>query len=151
MSSLKSSLAARSSDRLYESRRRLPEMPRTFIGLRLHQVQLGRQRDVVRQGRLAVRERVVPVQTELRAVDRRRQLETEAHTAVGIVRGLADRALEADGERGAPDRQLAVDRDLAAGAADLGRRKGNLRRSLDVEEVGGLEVGGQVLVLHRDP
>src|SRR6185503_9179763 len=82
--------AATSSLPLYESRRRLPLMPRTFsMSLRLHQVQLGGQRDVVRERRLAVRERVVPVNAELRPVDRRLELQPEARAAERIPCRLA--------------------------------------------------------------
>src|SRR5206468_888022 len=101
-----------------------------FIVLRLHQVELARQRDVVRQRGLARRQRVVPVDPELRPVDRALELEADALLAVRIGDRVDDRALQLDGLRLALDRQVAIDRDVAAGAGDVGRAEGDLRRTL---------------------
>src|SRR5207248_5115850 len=78
-SSPATSAAARSSFVLYDSSRRLPETARIFIPLRrLDELELRDERDLVRKGRLAGRERVVPVDAERRAVDLPLELEPEA-------------------------------------------------------------------------
>src|SRR5437870_12729773 len=118
-SSPTSSAAARSSFVLYESPRTLPEMARIFIALRrLEELKLGDELDLVREGRLAGRERVVPVDPERGAVDRSLELEAEALVPVGIGDRVADRARELDRMGLALDRDLAVDGDLVAGALD---------------------------------
>src|SRR5918996_4340627 len=66
-----SSCAARRRFVLWESRRRLPEIARTFMACllgRLHELDVGDDGDLVPEGRLAGRERHVPVQAECRAV-----------------------------------------------------------------------------------
>src|SRR3954463_16455242 len=92
------SRAAWSSVVLCESRRRLPLIPRTRIELGvLRQLQLRDDRDLVREGRLAARERVVPAGAELVPVDLRLELQAEAGAAVGIVDRVGDDAGDLDG------------------------------------------------------
>src|SRR3954447_18855756 len=143
-----SSPAWRRSDVLCESRRRLPLMPRTRIELGLlRQLQVDDDRDVVRQGRLAARERVVPADAELRAVDLRLGLEAEARAAVRVVDRVGDDAGDLDGLGVALDRDLAVDRDLVAVTLDRLRLERQLRIALGVEEVRALKVRLEVRVL----
>src|SRR4029077_11784030 len=109
----RSSAAASSSFVFQESCLRLPEIARTCIGLRLlDEEELGRDADVVREGRLAARQRDVPVQGGLRAVARRGQLEAEALAAVRIGDRRGDRALEFHRLRDALDRERSGDLEL---------------------------------------
>ena len=80
----------RSSFVLSESRGGCRRWRGLFIVLHLlDEEQLGDEGDVVREGRLAVRERVVPVDAERRAVDGRVELEADALAAVRV--GQRDR------------------------------------------------------------
>src|SRR5579859_168195 len=146
----RSSAAAWSRLLLWESRRRLPEMPRTFIVLLLHQEEVCGQLHVVRERRLPVGELHLPVDAERAAVDGR--LEVERHPlGPGRMRErVADRAFELDGNGHALQSQLAADRDVLARAADLGRLEPEERSPLGVKEVRREEVRGQVLVQHVD-
>src|SRR3954451_9181568 len=124
-------------------------MPRTRIGLLalLRQLQVGDDRDLVRQGRLAARERVVPADAELRAVDLGLELQTQAGAAERIVERLREDTLDLDGLGVALDRDLAVDLDLVTVDVDRLRREGQLRVALGVEEVRRLQVLLEVRVL----
>src|SRR3954454_13553306 len=123
-------------------------MPRTRIELRLlRQLQVDDDRDVVRQSRLAARERVVPADAELRTVDLRLSLQAEAGAAVRVVDRVRDDAGDLDGLGVALDRDLAVDRDLVAVTVDRLRSERQLRVALGVEEVRALEVRLEVRVL----
>src|SRR5215212_6370107 len=136
-----SSPAWRRSAELCESRRRLPLMPRTRIELRLlRELQLGDDRDLVGEGRLAAGQRVVPVDAELRAVDLGLELQAEARAAERIVERIGHDAEDLDGLGVALDRDLTVDLQLVAVALDRLRGERQLRVALGVEEVGRLEV-----------
>src|SRR5437868_12842820 len=88
-------------------------MPRTRIELRLlRQLQVDDDRDLVRQGRLAARERVVPTDAELRAVDLGLELQAQAGAAERVGERLGVDAGDLDGLRVALDRDLTVDLDL---------------------------------------
>src|SRR5215216_4893446 len=114
-----SSPACRKSAELCESRRRLPLMPRTRIDLRLlRELQLDDDRDLVGEGRLTARQRVVPADAELVAVDLRLGLQAEARAAVRVVDRVGDDAGDLDGLGVALDRDLAVDLDAVAVAVD---------------------------------
>src|SRR5439155_4710860 len=122
---------------------------------RPHELQLGEDRDLVRERGLTAWERVVPVEPELAPVDGRAQAEADPLVAVGI----GDRRTHGPGDRDrlrdALDRQLAGDREPAVAVeADLLGGEAELRVPLGVEEVGRLQVGGEVLVPDidaRDP
>src|SRR3954452_20561445 len=146
-----SSAAARRSRELYESRRSEPEMPRTRIALRdLGELELDRQLDVVGEREAALGQRGVPVQAVLGAVDRGLEREAELRVAEGVLRRAADRAGAGDGVRVALDREVALDGHVVAVADDLERLELDLRVGLGVEELGRLQVRGQVLVLDDD-
>ena len=101
--------AARRSLELWEPARRLPERPRTFIGLRRGQLELDEQLDLVGQREAALGQRRVPVEAVLGAVDDRLELDADLlDVAEGHVR-LGDRAAGLDRARVALDRELAVD------------------------------------------
>ena len=106
--------------------------------------------DVVGENRAAVGERCVPLEAEVRAIDRAGELECELAVPPGVGDGAVDRAGEGDRCAIALDHERAVDRDL--GAAD--RQRAALEAELgvvgDVEEVGGGEVRGEVLVTDID-
>src|SRR3954471_21167729 len=126
-------------------------MPRTRIELRLlRQLQVGDDRDLVGESRLATRQRVVPADAELVAVDLRLELQAEALAAERIRERVRDDAGDLDGLGVALDRDLAVDRQLVAVAADVLRLEGQLRMALGVEEVGRLQMGLEVRVLDLD-
>src|SRR3954447_15186935 len=123
-------------------------MPRTRIELGLlRQLQVDDDRDVVREGRLAARERVVPADTELGAVNLGLSLQAEAGAAVRVVDRVGDDAGDLDGLGVALDRDLAVDLDLVAVTGDRLRSERQLRVALAVEEVRALEVRLEVRVL----
>ena len=110
------------------------------------QGQVGLERDLVGERRLAVRERHVPVHVELRAVDGGLQLQSDAGRAEVVDRRADDRALQNGRLGDALDRDLAVDLDRVAvaleraGEADDGM-------TLGVEELGGEQVRLEVLLL----
>jgi len=69
---------------LYEPSRSEPLMPRMrSVITPASRMEVGGQSDVVRQRRLATRERVVPVDTERPSVNRRLELEPVARPAYG--------------------------------------------------------------------
>src|SRR3954452_10854628 len=106
-----SALAARMSLRLWDPRRRLPEMPRIRTGLGLlDEGDVDRQRDLVGQRVAAGRERHVPVQAERRAVDGRVELQVGARVAEGVRRRRLPGARGGDGLRHAADGEVTVDR-----------------------------------------
>src|SRR3954449_11837299 len=106
-----SSAAACISIALYESRRRLPTIPRTFIDLRLRldQLQVDGDRDVVADGLAAVGQRRVPVDAELGAVDDGGRLDRDAVLAVEVLRRAGERAGGLDRLGDAAQRQLALE------------------------------------------
>src|SRR3954447_5344347 len=145
-----SSAADRRSSELYESRRSDPEMPRTRIGLRLRELELDAELDVVGQGEPALGQRRVPVEAELRAVDDGLEREAELRVAERILGRALDRAGAGDRLGLALDRQVALDGDVVAVLGELERRELDLRVLLGVEEVRRLQVAGEVLVLDDD-
>src|SRR3954447_25035100 len=109
-------------------------MPRTRIELRLlRQLRVDDDRDVVRQGRLAARERVVPADAELRAVDLGLELQAQARAAERVVERLREDAGDLDGLGVALDRDLTVDLDVVTVEVDRLRLEGQLRVALGVE------------------
>src|SRR4051812_31013461 len=126
-------------------------MPRTRIELcLLRQLQVGDDLDLVGEGRLAARQRVVPADAELRAVNLGLELQAEAGAAERIVESVDDRADDLDRLAVTLDRDLAVDLQVVAIAIDRLRLEGQLGAALGVEEVGRLEVLFEVLVLDLD-
>src|SRR3954468_3882476 len=103
--------AARSSLRLWEPRRRLPEMPRIRIGLglALDQRDLDGQRDVVGEHVAARRQGHVPVDVPVGAVDDGLEVEVTAGVAEGVGGRRGPRARGLDRGRDALDRQVALD------------------------------------------
>src|SRR6266487_4361187 len=156
MSGPAASAAARNKLVLCESRRRLPEMPRIRVTVLavvsgLDELQLGEDGDVVRERRLAAREWVVPVDPEVRAVDLRGQVEADALGPVRIGHRRGHRPGHCDPPGDALDRQLAVDRDLAVTVeTDVVGGEAELRVLLGVEEIGRLEMSGEVLLVDID-
>src|SRR3954470_7370094 len=145
--------AARRSSVLWESRRRLPDMPRTRILLGLlglRQLELDDQRHVVRQRVPALGERSVPVEAELRAIDHRLEVDADLGVARDVLVRADERAAALDRMRVALDGQLAVDQELVALDAHVARLVAELGVVLDVEEVRRLEMRGEVLVLDHD-
>src|SRR3954447_23188855 len=147
--------AARRSSVLWESRRRLPDMPRTRMALRLlgvglRQLELDDQRHVVREREAALRERGVPVEAELRAIDHRLEVDADLGRAGDVLVRADERAAALNRVRVALDRQLAVDHQLVALDAHVARLVAELGVVLDVEEVRRLEMRGEVLVLDHD-
>src|ERR1019366_1768475 len=86
-------------------------------------------------------------ETERGAVDLSLELDPEALTAVGVVDRLGDHADDLDGLGVALDRDLAVDLQLIAVAADVLGRECDLGVALGVEEVRRLEMRLEVGVL----
>jgi len=78
------------------------------LGL-LRELQVDDDRDLVRESRLAARERVVPADAELVAVDLGLELEAEALAAVRIGDRVGDDAGDLDALAVALDRDLTVD------------------------------------------
>src|SRR3954447_5368599 len=145
--------AARRSSVLWESRRRLPDMPRTLIGLRLlglRQLELDDQGHVVRQREAALGKRGVPLEAELRAVDHGLEVDADLGVAGDVLVRPDDRATARDGVRVALDRQLAVDHQLVTLDAQVRGLVAELGIVLRVEEVRRLEMRRQVLVLDDD-
>src|ERR1700733_8083161 len=137
-----SSAAARSSAVLCDAARRLPEMVRICMGLcGLDRGHADEQLDLVGHEQVAVRERLIPLEVEVAAVDHARELEADALVAPRVGSAFADDAGELDRLGDALDRDLAVETDLAiikrlAG----GRGERDLRVVLGVEEVGRRQV-----------
>src|ERR687885_632831 len=100
----------------------------------LHEEELGDEGDLVRERRLAARERQVPVEPEGGAVELRLEREAEAVASVGVGQRLGRAAGQLDRERHALDRDLAANRQLLA-AVDLARGEAELGVALDVEEL----------------
>src|SRR3954453_12995072 len=142
--------AARRSLELWEPARRLPERPRTFIGLCLGQLEVDEQLDLVCEREAALGQRSVPVEAVLGAVDDRLELEADLLDVAEGHGRLGDRPAGLDRAAAALDRQLAVDDQCVALGADQRRGEGHVRVALGVEEVRRLQMGGQVLVLDRD-
>src|SRR3954464_2428507 len=138
--------AARRSSVLCESRRRLPDMPRTRILLRLlallRQLELDDQRHVVREREPALGERGVPLESELRAIDHRLEVDADLGRAGDVLVRADERAAALNRVRIALDRQLAVDHQLVALDAHVARLVAELGVVLDVEEVRRLEMPG---------
>src|SRR4051812_34131046 len=110
---------------LYESARRLPTIPSTFIAGsrvgRANQLQLDGDRHLVGEGVAAARDRGVPVDAVGRAIDGSRQLDRDAVLAVEVLGRAGDRAGGLDRLRDTAHRQLAVDRQLLTVLVQLGR------------------------------
>src|SRR5262249_15025675 len=147
-----SSAAARRSAVLWESRRRLPEIPSTFIVLRLllDELEMDTQRHLVAEHLAAVGQLHVPVEPVVVAVDLGLQVESEPLVLVRSDGRAGELALGDDRLGDALDGQLSVDRELVALAGDRGRLEADLRGPVPVEELGGEEVGLEVLLLHLD-
>src|SRR3954447_1542954 len=145
-----SSAADRRSSELYESRRSDPEMPRTRICLRLGELELDVELDVVGQGEPALGQRRVPVEAELGPVDHGLEREAELGVAGDVLVRALDRAGAGDLLGVALDRQVAVDGDVVPVTREAQRAELDLGVALGVEEVRRLEVAGQVLVLDHD-
>src|SRR3954453_7811867 len=109
-----SDAAARRSSVLWESRRRLPDMPRTRMGLALLtiQLELGDQRHVVGQSEAALGERGVPLEAELGAVDHGLEGDAGLRVAGDVLVRPDDRATARDRVGVALDDELAVDHQL---------------------------------------
>jgi hypothetical protein len=118
---------------LCDPARREPLIARIFIATLEREV--GLEGDLVRECRLAVRERHVPLDVELRAVDDRLQLEADARGSEVINSRPVDRAGQRGGLRDALHRELAVDLDVVAIPADLLRDESQLGEALRVEEL----------------
>src|SRR5215210_6947629 len=127
--------AARSSSVLWESARRLPEMPSTRMALRPDELELDGQSHVVGQREAALGKRGVPLEAELRAVDRRLERDADAGLARDVLVRSYERATAADRVRVALDREVALDAQLVALASDRGRLEAELRVALGVEEL----------------
>src|SRR3954464_9818698 len=147
-----SDAAPRRSSVLWESRRRLPDMPRTLmaLGLLTRQLELDDQRHVVRQREAALGKRGVPLEAELRAVDHRLEVDADLGVAGDVLVRAHERAAALDRVRVALDGQLPVDDKLVTLDTQVARLVAELGVVLGVEEVRRLQVGGQVLVLDHD-
>src|SRR5919109_667347 len=142
--------AARSSLRLWEPRRRLPEMPRIRIGLGglLDEGDLDGQGDVVGEDVAARRQGHVPVHVPLRAVDDGLEVEVPARVAERVGGGRGPGAGGLDRVRDALDRQVALDDGGAVLAeVELGRHEGHLGVVLRIEELAAQDVGAELLGL----
>src|SRR3954452_6382423 len=138
--------AARRSSVLWESRRRLPDMPRILIGLglrSLRQLELDDQRHVVRQREAALGERGIPLEAELGAVDHGLEVDADLRAAGDVLVRPDDRATTADRMRVALDGQLAVDDQLVTLDAQVRGLVAQLGVVLRVEEVRRLQVRSQ--------
>src|SRR3954469_14598366 len=145
--------AARRSSVLWESRRRLPDMPRTRILLGLlglRELELDDQRHVVRQRVPALGERSVPVEAELRAIDHRLEVDADLGVARDVLVRSDERATALDRVRVALDRELTVDHQLVALDAHVARLVAQLGAGLHVDARRRLQVGRKVLVLDDD-
>src|SRR3954469_16241766 len=142
-----SAAAARRSLRLWDPRRRLPEMPRIRTGLGLlDEGDVDRQRDVVGQRVAAGRQRHVPVEAELRAVDRRVELQVRAGVAERVLRRGLPGARGGDRLGDAADREVAADRGgRVVVERHVGRGEVDRRVVLDVEELGAEDVRAELL------
>src|SRR4051812_6466320 len=149
----RSSPAARMSCALYESVRRLPTIPRSLMRLGLgglDELELDGDGDVVGQRVAAGRDRRVPVDAVVRAVDDRLELDGDALVAVEVLRRAGDRALGGDRLGDAAHGQLTRDGQLLAVLLELGGDEGDLRVALGVEEVRALEVALELIDRDRD-
>src|SRR6187551_1473944 len=151
-SSLKNSTAFRRSFELNESLLRLPEIARTFVTSsgRLHQLELGDDRHIVRKCGITGGEGRVPIDAEVGPVDAGGELQSEALVPVRVRDRLREGAGHLDGLRDALDRDLTRDGDRLAVEVDLLGDEAKRRKALRVEEVGRLQMGGEVLVLDVD-
>src|SRR5689334_1777727 len=148
-----SSIAARSRLVFSDSARRLPLTARIFMSAFLpHERQLGDQLDVRREVVAPALVRGVPVDAVLRAVDVGLEPQPEPLPAEGIGRrSVRDRAGQVDRARDALDRELAVRlHGLALALPEVRGPKLDLGVAGGVEEVRGLEMAVQLLVLHVD-
>ena len=135
---------------LWESRRRLPEIPRTFIYAwtswrsTCRRTSLASARPPLGSGLFQLRPKCV------RSTD---GLERDADARVppnGSSCGASSVAAGLDRARVALDREVAVDDELVAVEAPGGRLERDRRVALGVEELGRLQVGVEVLVLDGD-
>src|SRR5712691_6994726 len=126
--------------------------PGSWLGLRLHERELSGELHVVRDVVATTLVRHVPADAVLRAVDRGLEPKAEALAPEGIGRRLAGSdACQLDRLRDALDRELALALDaIVVEAVQLGRLERDLRVPLRVEEVRGLQVAVQLLVLDVD-
>src|SRR6476619_1952769 len=115
------------------------------MSLRLRQLEVGGQGDLVVERVDAVRELHLPVHPEGGAIDRGLALEPDL-----LADGAEDRAGQRDGELYAAELALALDRDGLAVAGDRGRLERDARELLVVEELGREQMALEVLVLHGD-
>src|SRR5947209_10799414 len=118
--------------------------------LRLDELELDGQLDVVGDGKAALRERGVPVEAELSAVDNRLEREAKLGDVAEGYRRPGDLAASLHCAGVALDRQLAVHDHLIALAPQRGRAEADLRVALDVEEIGRAEMALEVRVLDHD-
>src|SRR3954468_6962556 len=142
--------AARRSSLLWESRRRLPDMPRTRMALGPRQLELDDEGHVVREREAALGKRSVPLEAELRAIDHGLEVDADLGVAGDVLVRADERAAALDRVRVALDRQLTVDHELVALDAQVARLVAKLGVVLRVEEVRRLEVRRQVLILDDD-
>src|SRR3954470_12950780 len=139
--------AARRSSVLWESRRRLPDMPRTRMALGPRQLELDDEGHVVREREAALGKRSVPLEAELRAIDHGLEVDADLGVAGDVLVRADERAAALDRVGVALDGQLTVDEQLVVLDAQIARLVAELRVVLGVEEVLGLQVRGEVLVL----
>ena len=127
---------------LYEASRRLPEMPRTFtLVTSLDELELAVDRDVVRERRLAGRQRHVPVDAEGGPVDRRARAsgraarcrrrrswgsESVPESETGFVNAL-HLDLAASGHRLAVERDVLARRSRSSGWRSASKKSGDWR------------------------
>src|SRR6476659_4246316 len=138
------SSAARRSRVFSESGRRLPEMVSTRMVLRpLHERQAAGELDGVVEQCAAARQRGIPGDAMLLAVDLALEVDADPLVAPAILVGAVDLGRQRDRPADALQGQLALD----AVGCDQGAREGRLRVALDVEEVGRLEVPVAGLVI----
>src|SRR3954452_13638876 len=142
------SAAARSRRVLWDSARRLPLRPRTFIVLGADQRELDVELDVLGEDVPAGRQRRVPVEAEVVAVEVRLEVEGAALVAVGILDAGGPGAGRGDLAGVALDRQLAADGGRAVVLElEVVRAERDDGMVLDVEEVGRQDVLAELLGL----
>src|SRR5688572_28705350 len=110
--------AACSRSVLCEPARRLPLIARIFIGLRLHQCEVGGDDDVVREHLLTGGQVCTPVDAVVAPVDGGLEIETEPLGAVAVRDRPGDRARDLDGAGDAAKGEVALDRDVVSVALD---------------------------------
>src|SRR6478609_5586144 len=106
-------------------------MARIFMRLgRLDEEQLADDGDVVRESRLAVGQRVVPVDAELGAVDARLELQSDPLASIRVGERRGDGARHGGGLRDTLDGEIAFDVDRLAVEADVPGGEADLRVAL---------------------